>query len=103
MLCRKVMGLRAGERIVRITPVEVASVWGEPLSIVDAEDVAAEVFSDWLPAEFVDFFYREYANCNRDTERIEWRYLDATPEWDGTGEKDLLRRGRLTGGMQWPS
>ena len=31
------------------------------------------------------------------------KLLDATPEWDGTGEKDLPRRGRPTGGMQWPS
>jgi hypothetical protein len=103
MLCRKVMGLRAGERIVRITPVEVASVRHEPLSVIDAKDVAAEVFPDWLPAEFVEFFCRTYASCNRDTERIEWRYLDATPEWDRTGDKDLPRKGRPTGGMQWPS
>lgn len=43
--------------------------------------------------------------CNRYTEvmRIEWRYLDAAPESDRTGEKDLPRRGRPAGGMQWPS
>ncbi len=105
MLCRKVMGLRAGERIVRITPFEVISVWREPMSAVDAEDVAAEVFPDWMPAEFVEFFCRTYAGCNRDTEvtRVEWRDLDAAPESDRTDEKALPRRGRPTGGMQWPS
>ena len=105
MLCLKVMGLRLGERIVRMTPVEVVSVWREPLSVIAAEDVAAEGFPDWTPAELVEFLCRTRAGCNRDTEvtRIEWRYLDAAPESDRTGEKDLPRGGRPAGGMQWPS
>lgn len=43
--------------------------------------------------------------CNRYTEfmRIEWRYRDAARESDTTGAKHLSRRGRPTGGMQWPS
>jgi hypothetical protein len=88
-----------------MTPVEVVSVWREPLSVIAAEDVAAEGFPDWTPAELVEFLCRTRAGCNRDTEvtRIEWRYLDAAPESDRTGEKDLPRRGRPTGGMQWPS
>jgi hypothetical protein len=105
MLCLKVMGLRLGERIVRMTPVEVVSVWREPLSVIAAEDVAAEGFADWTPAELVEFLCSTHAGCNRDTEvtRIEWRYLDAAPESDRTGEKDLPRGGRPAGGMQWPS
>jgi hypothetical protein len=105
MLCHKVMGLRLGVRIVRMTPVEVVSVWREPLSVITAENVAAEGFPDWTPAELVEFLCRTHAGSNRDTEvtRVEWRDLDGAPESDRTGEKDLHERGRPTGGMQWPS
>jgi len=57
------------------------------------------------PAELAEFLCRTHAGCNRDIEvtRIEWRYLDGAPESDRTGEKDLPRRERPTGGMQWLS
>lgn len=47
MLCRKVMGLRPGERIVGMTPAEAVTVGREPLSVITAEDGAAEGFPDW--------------------------------------------------------
>lgn len=105
LLFRKVLSLRLGEPIVRITRVEVVSVWREPLSVIAAEDVAVEGFPDWTRAELVEFLCRTHAGCNRDTQvtRIERRYLDAAPESGRTGEKDLPRRGRPTGGVQWPS
>ena len=105
MLWRKVMGLRPGKRIVRMTEAEVVSVWREPLSVITAEDVAAEGFPDWTPAELVESRCRTHVGCNRDTEvtRIDWCYPDAAPESDKRGEKALPRRVRPTGGMQWPS
>jgi hypothetical protein len=97
--------LRAAERIVRMTPAEVVSVRHGPRSVIAAEDVAVEGFPDSTSSELIDFLCPTHAGCNRDTEvtRIEWRYLDAAPDLDRTDEKDLPRRERPPGGMQWPS
>jgi hypothetical protein len=97
--------MNAGERMVRLNPVGAASVWREPLSVITAKDIAAKGFPDWTPPELVKFLCGPHAGCNRDTEvtRIGWRYLDSAPESARTGEKDLPRRGRPTGGMKWPS
>jgi hypothetical protein len=79
-LCRKVMGLRRGETVDRITTVEVASVRRERLDAVTAADVVAEGFPDLSPAQFVDFFCSTHRGCTPQSEitRIEWRYR--TPE-----------------------
>ncbi len=79
-LCRKVMGRKAGEPLVRLTDVEVVDVRREPLNAITQDDVAREGFADVSPAWFVDFFTTSM-RCTPDTEvtRIEWRYLD-TPE-----------------------
>lgn len=80
-LCRKVMGRRQGEPIVRLADVEVVSVGFEPLSTITAEEVAREGFPDMTPAEFVAFFTASM-KCGPDepVNRIEWRYLG--PELD---------------------
>jgi hypothetical protein len=79
-LCRKVMGRRPGEPLVRICDVEVVDVRREPLWNITDEDVEREGFDldEWVPSDFVEFFC-EHMNCKPDTEvtRIEWRYLDA--------------------------
>ncbi|MGN2642516.1 hypothetical protein ACTD5D_41345 [Nocardia takedensis] len=77
-LCRKVMGRRRGEPLVRICDVEVVSVRREPLNAITAADVAAEGFPDWTPEEFVEFFCGTHRGCEPSSEvaRIEWRYLD---------------------------
>jgi hypothetical protein len=79
-LCRKVMGRRAGEPLVRICDVEVVDVRREPLWNITEEDVEREGFDrhEWVASDFVEFFC-EHMNCTPDTEvtRIEWRYLDA--------------------------
>lgn len=77
-LCRKVMGRKAGEPLVRIVDVEVISVRREPLGAVTADDVAREGFPGMTPAEFVDrFFVRaQRMAVGDDVTRIEWRYLD---------------------------
>lgn len=80
-LCRKVMGRKAGEPLVRLAEVEVVDVRREPLDAIDHADVRREGFTAWLPNDFVEFFTREM-KCPADTEvtRIEWRYLD-DPGW----------------------
>jgi hypothetical protein len=77
MLCRKVMGRRAGEPLERITEVEVVSVRREPLDAITLADVLAEGFPAMTPGEFVRFFCDSHRGCRRDSEvtRIEWRYL----------------------------
>lgn len=81
-LCRKVMGRRKGEPLVRITEVEVVDVSREPLCDILPAEVIAEGFPDWLPGDFIDFFCRTHKGCQPWTEvtRIEWRYLDAMPQ-----------------------
>ena len=75
-LCRKVMGRKPGEPLVRICDVEVVSVGREPLSAITDEDAARE----GMPADREWFlaFFTEHMRCAPDAEvtRIEWRYLD---------------------------
>lgn len=78
-LCRKVMGRRKGEPLVRITLVEVVSVRRERLDAIDQADVDAEGFPDRDPAWFVGFFCSTHKGCEPTSmvTRIEWKYLDA--------------------------
>lgn len=75
-LCRKVMGRRAGEPLVRIAEVRVFDIAREPVGAITDADVAREGFPGWTAAQFVEFFTREM-KCTPDTvvTRIEWRYL----------------------------
>ena len=91
-LCRKVMGLKPGEKVERICTVTVASVTREVLrdGITD-EDVRREGFgpetcpewwseeNGWTPSLWFVQFFTESMRCDTDTEvtRIEWRYQDA--------------------------
>ncbi|WP_245839382.1 hypothetical protein [Mycobacterium aquaticum] len=76
-LCRKVMGRRKGEPLVRITDVEVVSVRREPLNHIDLDDVAREGFPELTPDEFLRFFCDSHKGCRPDSmvTRIEWRYV----------------------------
>jgi hypothetical protein len=77
-LCRKVMGRKRDEPLVRLAEVEVVSVRREPLKAIGAWDVWREgVPNVETPEAFVEFFTR-HMRCQPDTEvtRIEWRYLD---------------------------
>ncbi|MFI9638227.1 hypothetical protein ACIHAX_36630 [Nocardia sp. NPDC051929] len=76
-LCRKVMGRRKGEPLVRIVDVVVEDVRRERLALITAEDVRAEGFPDWTPDEFIAFFCRSHQGCTPETTvtRIQWRYL----------------------------
>ena len=75
-LCRKVMGRKAGEPLVRIAEVEVVSVRREPLDHISREDVAREGFPDWSPLAFVQFFTDHMGgDMRQEVTRIEWRYL----------------------------
>jgi hypothetical protein len=76
-LCRKVMGRKKGEPLVRVAEVEVVSVRRERLDAITIDDVVSEGFG-MSPSGFVEFFCRTHKGCGPDTivTRIEWRYLD---------------------------
>lgn len=76
-LCRKVMGRKPDEPLVRICDVEVVSVRRETLRTIGFAEPELEGFPGMTPGEFVDFFCRAM-KCFPYTEvtRIQWRYLD---------------------------
>jgi hypothetical protein len=75
-LCRKVMGRRKDEPLVRICEVEVVGARREPLCLISQVDVIREGFSGMTRSEFIEFFcdHMKCAPC-ADITRIEWRYL----------------------------
>ena len=77
-LCRKVMGRKKGEPLVRLVDVEVVSVYRQQLDTITRADVAAEGFPDWTPKRFIKFFCDSHKGClpRSTVTRIEWRYLD---------------------------
>jgi hypothetical protein len=84
-LVRKAMGrshaLPDGSRyvdpLVRLAEVRVVSVRREPLNWITPEDVTAEGFPDWTPADFIEFFTQHMGGPpTREVNRIEWKYLD---------------------------
>jgi hypothetical protein len=90
-LCRKVMGRKPGEPLVRIVDVEVVSVIRQRLDQITARDVRREGFPEMTPGEFVEFFCRTHKGCTPETEvtRIKWQY----PEWICGEEKPGSTRG----------
>ena len=91
-LCRKVMGRKHGEPLVRLAEVGVISVRREPLSYVllkhpptaprgeldyGASEMAREGFPGTDPLTFIDRYFTraQGISANEDVTRIEWRYL----------------------------
>ena len=91
-LCRKVMGRKHGEPLVRLAEVGVISVRREPLSYVllkhpptaprgeldyRASEMAREGFPGTDPLTFIDRYFTraQGISANEDVTRIEWRYL----------------------------
>ena len=88
-LCRKIMGRKPGEPLVRIADVEVVSVRREPLCAVAGPiaymdgslifpELVAEGFPDMEPDEFMRRYFTDAQGIGvmDDVTRIEWRYLD---------------------------
>lgn len=83
-LCRKVMGRRNGEPLVRIAEVEVVSVRREHLHnmtldpVYGKQEVELEGCSPMSPEDFVYHYFEWKQKIPRETEvtRIEWRYLE---------------------------
>ena len=76
-LCRKVMGRKKGEPLVRLCDVEVVDVRRELLQDITDDDVAREGFPDWNWQQFLEFFCDHMGGTGlQPVTRIEWRYLD---------------------------
>lgn len=89
-LCRKVMGRKPGEPLVRICNVEIVDVRREPLmrGLLVPGELEAEGFPDLerrqrehgdanAAAEFIDrYFTPQRIGWNDYVTRIAWRYLD---------------------------
>jgi hypothetical protein len=75
-LCRKVMGRKPGEPLVRLAEVEVVSVRRELLDAMPIGDVEREGFTGWWRTDFI-WFFCQHMKVTPQTEvtRIEWRYL----------------------------
>lgn len=81
-LCRKCMGRKPGEPLVRIVNVRVLSVRRERLDTITEAEVAAEGFPDWTPSRFIAFFCESHKGIGPESlvTRIEWRYLEGESE-----------------------
>ncbi len=78
----KGMGLRAGERVVRLGPIEIVSVRSEPLNAITNEDCALEGFPEMQAEEFVSMLVKHYrCDPNKIVNRIEYRYLQVDFEF----------------------
>lgn len=83
MLCRKVMGRKAGEPLVRIVPVEFVEVRREPLLALTMDlsygqtECHYEGFPNMSPEDFVEEFFIRAQRMREtdDVTRIRWKYL----------------------------
>lgn len=83
-LCRKVMGRRNGEPLIRVAEVEVVSVRREHLHAMTLDpaygalEVELEGCAPMSAEDFVYHYFEWKQKIPRNTEitRIEWRYLD---------------------------
>lgn len=85
-LCRKVMGRKPGEPLVRLAEVEVVSVRRQRLMALHEPsygfvEMRLEGFPGMNPRDFIrDYFTKAQGMGPLDwVTRIEWRYLDGSP------------------------
>jgi hypothetical protein len=73
----KAMGLKPGEKQVKLAVIRVVDVRREPVDAITHEDVVREGFPTLSPPEFVDL-YCEAMGCGPfdDCTRIEFEYVD---------------------------
>lgn len=76
--CEKCMGLKPGQRIVRLKVIEVVSVRREPLSAIrdEPDGCKREGFPEMTPDEFIEMFNRHMGGGpDLMVNRIEFKYL----------------------------
>lgn len=84
-VCRKCMGRKRGELLVKLAVIEVVSVRRERLDLMHTDgeygnaEVRREGFPEWTPQAFVRFFCEGHKGCTPASlvTRIEFKYVDA--------------------------
>lgn len=73
----KGMGLKKGEKIVRLGPIYIMSTYPEPLIEITQKEVILEGFPDKSPEWFIDMFCKSHKKCTPKTivNRILLKYL----------------------------
>lgn len=81
-LCRKVMGRKKGEPLVRVAEVEVVDVRRERLARIDVDgELEREGCRHMGATEFIAaYFEPQGIHALDNVTRIEWRYLDEVAE-----------------------
>lgn len=76
MGCEKCQGLKKGEKIKRLGPIEVISIRREPLNFITQEDCALEGFPEMTPGQFIEMYCKHNKwKPEWPVARIEYRYL----------------------------
>jgi hypothetical protein len=74
MAVEKAMGLKKGEKIVRLGEIEVVDVRREPLHYINREDCIREGFPAMMPLDFIAMFGSHMGvTCDAEVTRIEFR------------------------------
>lgn len=78
MAVEKAMGLKKGEKIVRLGEIEVISARREPLDAITPEDVIREGFPGMTTLDFIRFFCVGHgmANASALVTRIEFKKVE---------------------------
>lgn len=76
MACRKCMGRKKGEPLVKLRVIEIVSVRREPLNAITAEECRREGFPEMGPLDFINMFI-SHMKCTPETlvSRIEFKYV----------------------------
>jgi len=73
----KCMGLKKGEKIVRLGPIEIVSNRPEPLNVIISEEVVMEGFPEMSAGEFIGMFCRHMkVQPYQQVNRIEYKYIN---------------------------
>ncbi len=75
MAVEKGMGLKKGEKAVKIYPIEIISAYPEPLNHISAVEVVREGFPEFSTQDFIKMFMKSHKGCKPDTmvNRIEFK------------------------------
>lgn len=73
---KKAMGLKKGEKIIRLGLIEIITTRPEPLNLITKEDCIREGFPDLTPEQFVEMLVHHY-KCEPDKicNRIEFKHI----------------------------
>lgn len=77
MAVEKCQGLKRGEKVKKLYPIEIVSVRSEPLNQISSDDIVREGFPDMRRYEFVSMFMASHKGCTYNTviTRIEFRRI----------------------------